>query len=180
MRIPIQLLGQISHYNSDHPKTPSSPIKQFTHLYPSKTQPNDNNFIIKITFSYTFWNFLDFFIFSLFLGLADGVFLLADDLKSSSLRVENLQHGFAPQTKTCSWSYHFDFSLFFQNGYQQRVYSEQSLLHMVFKAFKEEKYRLHGGFRHAVLNSEGFSLFISLCSRGESGQVVGLAVIIVV
>ena len=60
-------------------KKNSYPSKQFTYLYPSKTQPNDNNFIIKITFSYTFCYFLDFFVFSLFSSVADGVFSLVDD-----------------------------------------------------------------------------------------------------
>ena len=56
---------------------PSNSLPIFN--YPSKTQPNANNFIIKITFSCTFWDFLDFFVFSLFSGVAVGIFSSADD-----------------------------------------------------------------------------------------------------
>ena len=73
MRILIPLSGQISNYNIDHPKTLSKTV------YPSKTQPNDNNFKIKITFSYIFWDFLTFSIFFLFSVVAIRVFFLADD-----------------------------------------------------------------------------------------------------
>ena len=76
-----------------------------------------------------------------------------------SLLRQRLAHGL-----TTSTSHHFR-----QNGYQERVYSEQSLLHRVLEGFKEEKWQLDGSFRRVVLSSKFLSLRLSLCSRGESG-----------
>ena len=103
-----------------------------------------------------------FFCFLSFSSVADRVFSSADDrlvlltegreCTMGSLFGQRLAHGIITSTS----------HNFCQNGYQHRVYNDYNLLHRVFKAFKEEKWRLYGNTQTQFTIVPMVSLYLTL------------------